>query len=234
MTDRQPFISVILLAGGIGSRMQAALPKQFMPLEGKPIALYSFDVFVSLPEVAEIIVVCDPSYQFLFINPRPDLRLAFAPPGALRQDSVYNGFRQIGGSKGLVCIHDSARPFISAELVRSVLAAADEVGAAALGMPIKFTVKECNTAGWVQKTPSRDTLWEIQTPQVVRADLLQKGFDQAQALKLTVTDDVSLVELLSHPVKIVKGSYENIKITTPEDMLLSEGVLRKSYGKNAL
>ena len=234
MPTNHKSISVILLAGGVGSRMQASLPKQFISLGEKPMACHSFEVFLALPEVIEIIVVCDPAYRSVFKNTRQNLRLAFAEPGERRQDSVYNGFQQTDLKADLICIHDSARPFISPELVRPVLTVAEEVGAAALGMPIKFTVKECREGGWVKNTPSRDSIWEIQTPQVIRPDLLRKGFDKALESDLTVTDDVSLVELLPHPVKIVKGSHENIKITTPEDLLLAESILRKHYGKTAL
>lgn len=224
-------ISVILLAGGLGTRMQAPLPKPFLLLGGKPVACHSFEVFMSMPEVFEIIIVCDSAYHPLFSYKRKGLHLAFAEPGARRQDSVYNGFKKTNAKAHLICIHDSARPFISLECVRPVLAAAHETGAAALGMPIKFTVKECDKHGFVKNTPNRDLMWEIQTPQVIRPDLLQKGFNKADQSQLTVTDDVSLAELISHPVKIVKGCYENIKMTTPEDLLLAENIMRKRHGK---
>jgi 2-C-methyl-D-erythritol 4-phosphate cytidylyltransferase len=223
-------ISVILLAGGLGIRMQAPLPKQFLRLAEKPIARYSFEVFMAMPEVFEIIIVCDPAYHSLFQTERQDLLLTFAAPGARRQDSVFNGFKKANPKAHLICIHDSARPFISSELVRPVLAAAHEMGAAALGMPVKFTVKECDGQGFVNKTPARDGLWEIQTPQVIRPNLLQEGCNKANHSKLTVTDDVSLVELISHPVKIVRGCYENIKITTPDDLWLAKNIVRKYNG----
>ena len=147
---------------------------------------------------------------------------------------MFNGFKKTAPESEWIGIHDSARPFITSEMARSVIAAAREKGAAALGMPIKFTVKECDAEGWVRNTPSRDALWEIQTPQVIRRDLLQKGFDRADQLKVTVTDDVSLVELLSQPVRIVKGSYNNIKITTPEDFLAAESIRAGDYGKSSV
>lgn len=230
--NQKTTLSVILLAGGLGTRMQAAIPKQFLLLQNKPIALYSFDLFLTLPEVDEIVVVCDPAYRHLFSS--NNLKISFADPGERRQDSVWNGFNKSNADFDWICIHDSARPFITSSLVLSAIEAAKEQGAAALGMPLKFTVKECNEQGWVKNTPSRDRLWEIQTPQVIRRDLLQKGFQLAQELNATVTDDLSLVELFSNPVRIVKGSYENIKITTPEDLIIAESILRNRNGKRSV
>lgn len=207
--------SIILLAGGIGRRMGSAHPKQFLPLEGQPIALHSFYLFRQMPEVDEIIVVCAPEYRTLF----PEGTL-FATPGKERQDSVFNGLQQTSGT--LICIHDAARPMVTEAMTRRVLEAAAEHGAATVGMPVKFTVKEANDEGFVQRTPDRKFIWEIQTPQALRRDLLEQGFALAHEKQITVTDDASLAELVGHPVKLVKGAYSNIKITTPEDLILAE------------
>lgn len=211
-------ISAILVSGGIGSRMQAKKPKQYLPLCGKPIVRYSFELL--LPLVHQLIVVCDPSYQFLFGE-----TAHFAKPGPRRQDSVYNGFQHVSPDSELILIHDAARPLISRPLVERVIDAAALYGAAACGIPLKFTVKETKEENFVLRTPNREKFWEIQTPQVVRKDLLKRGFEAALAQNLTVTDDVSLVELLKAPVKLVEGSYSNIKITTPEDLVIAEKLL---------
>ncbi len=210
-------ISVILVAGGIGSRMQAPQPKQFLPLHGKPIVRYSLDLFLSMPEISEVILVCHPAYRHFFANDR----VIFALPGERRQDSVYNGLQEVKNSD-FVCIHDSARPNITIDNVREVIEAAKEHGAAALGMPIKFTIKESDADDFVVCTPDRSKIWEIQTPQVIRYDLLNEGF---KLEGLTVTDDVSLVEHLGRPVKLVKGSYSNLKITTKEDLAIAHQLL---------
>ena len=153
-------VSALLVAGGVGSRMQASMPKQFMLLQQKPIARHSFDLFLEMPEIHEIIVVCDPQYREYFQVSRPNKRIAFAMPGARRQDSVYNGLQEVSNPDSLVCIHDSARPLIDRQLVLRVLNAAAEVGAATVGMPVKFTVKESDSNDFVARTPDRSLVWE--------------------------------------------------------------------------
>ncbi len=226
-----PF-SVIFLAGGSGTRMKAAIPKQYLLVHTKPLALYSFEVFLSLPEIEEIVVVCDQEYESLFSAYPISGRITFASPGIRRQDSVYNGLQKlsIANENGLVCIHDSARPLIDAALVRRVVLAAEHWDAAVAGVPVKSTIKVCDSAQFVINTPDRSHLWEMQTPQVINKKLLREGFNQALEKKLTITDDVSLVELIGKPVKVVEGSYSNIKVTTPEDLIL----VQQYIDKNAL
>lgn len=223
MDNKIPF-SLIFLAGGIGTRMKAAVPKQYLVLCKKHLALHSFEQFLSLNELEEIVVVCDPSYQALFSAYEKNVPIRFAQPGLRRQDSTFNGLQQLK-NPSLVCIHDSVRPFITPSLIRSVIQEANEWGAAALGVRVKSTIKRCDGAQIVVDTPLREHLWEIQTPQVIRADLLKEGFQEADMKQITVTDDVSLVELLGQPVKIVEGSSTNIKVTTPEDLLLAERLM---------
>jgi 2-C-methyl-D-erythritol 4-phosphate cytidylyltransferase len=218
-------VSVILLCGGTGTRMRKAIPKQFLEVHQKMIAHYSFELFEEMEEVSEIIVVADPLYRHHFSS--VSKRVAFALPGKRRQDSVFNGLQAVDENAAYICVHDSARPLIDAALVRRVLEAAVEHGAATAGMPVKFTVKEHDGNGVVKSTPDRSKYWEIQTPQVIRADLLRKGFDYVNAHHLEVTDDVSVVEHLKHPVKLVEGSYNNLKITTVEDLLLAEHFLKR-------
>lgn len=220
-----PFVSVILVAGGNGMRMGASVPKQYLPLNGKPVVLHSFSLFAELPGVREIIVVCDEQYRSLFPLLRIP-RLLFASPGIRRQDSVWNGFCKAAAESQLICIHDSARPLLSAEDCRAVLEEGLTYGAAVLATPVKYTIKSSTAEGFVRKTLDRRVLWDIQTPQVVIPKWLHAGFVKARALDdLTVTDDVSLVELLGHPVKLVKGSDSNIKITTPTDLRSAESLL---------
>lgn len=222
MTGRQS-TAVILLAGGTGSRMQSEIPKQFLLLKDKPIVSYSFDVFTSMLQIAEIVVVCAAEYRHLFTLPaRSSIVLTFALPGVRRQDSVYSGLCALKTHPSIVCVHDGARPFITVPIVENVLAVAQEHGAATVGMPVKFTVKECDAHNIVTRTPNRSHLWEIQTPQAIRIDWLKRGFEKALAQNITVTDDVSLVELIGLPVHVVEASYRNLKITTPEDLLLAD------------
>lgn len=222
-------VSVILLAGGKGKRMGASMPKQYLPLLGQPIALYSFRIFSLMPEVKEIVVVCDPSYRDIFEEAQNSVTvyLKFASPGKERQDSVFNGLQEIDQMTELVCVHDSARPLVLNEDVKKVLNDAWVHGAAVLGVPVKATIKEASNDNFVTRTLNRQTLWEMHTPQVIKPSLLRKGFEVVYREGLEVTDDVSIVEHLKHPVYITEGSYTNIKVTTPDDLLLAERILNQ-------
>lgn len=232
---KEKSVSVILLAGGKGKRMGASMPKQYLPLLGQPIALYSFYTFSCMTEVKEIVVVCDPSYQDIFedVKHKISVDLKFALPGKERQDSVHSGLQAIDVSSELVCIHDSARPLVLTEDVEKVLKDGLLVGASVLGVPAKATIKEADSNSFVVKTLDRKTLWEMQTPQVIKPELLKRGFELVKRENLEVTDDVSIVEYLKHPVYISEGSYTNIKVTTPDDLLLAERILHTASAKSS-
>lgn len=217
-------ITVILLAGGKGLRMGGPIPKQYLPLNGKPIARHSYDIFNSMTAIDEIVVVCEPEFRDLFLLP-DSKRTRFALPGERRQDSVYNGLQAASPEARFICVHDSARPLIDEELCLRVIDAAKTVGASTAAMPLKFTIKEASSDQMVTQTPDRTKFWEIQTPQVVRRDWMEAGFQHVLSNKLDVTDDVSLVELIGHPAKLVHGSYKNIKVTTGEDLIFAEKAL---------
>ncbi|TYJ30319.1 hypothetical protein E1A91_A06G122800v1 [Gossypium mustelinum] len=172
-------VSVILLAGGKGKRMGASMPKQYLPLLGQPIALYSLHTFSRMIEVKEIVVVCDPSYKDIFEEAidKINVDLKFTLPGKERQDSVYSGLQAVDLNSELVCIHDSARPLVRSGDVEKVLKDGWLIGAAVLGVPVKATIKEANSDSYVVKTLDRKTLWEMQTPQVIKPELLRKGFE---------------------------------------------------------
>lgn len=220
-----PF-SLIFLAGGQGARMGSETPKQYLKIGKHPLAFYSFSTFLSLEELEEIVVVCEPAYEDFFkqIAQEKGRFLSFALPGQRRQDSVAHGLEKLQGNP-LVCIHDSARPFVEKEAIRRTVAAAELYEAAILGVRLKSTVKICDARLFVTHTPDRDLLWEVQTPQVIRMDLLKEGFALAFKEKKTLTDDASFVELLGKPVKMIEGSYKNFKITTPEDLEVMRHVL---------
>lgn len=215
-------VSVILVAGGIGTRFGATIPKQFLLLGEKPIARHSFDLFATMPEVLEIIVVCANIYQNLFPK-----ATRFALPGERRQDSVQNGLMQVSQETNLVCIHDAARPLVREREVRQAFQRAAEVGAVALASPVKCTIKRCNAEGRVEETLVRDQLWEVQTPQVIRTTLLRDAYQQNHT-NATVTDDLSLIEKQGHPVYLITGDYRNLKITTAEDLELAQRWLLRS------
>ncbi len=210
-------ITAILLAGGLGKRMESSIPKQFLPLAGKPVILYSFELLLLFPQIQEIIIVCDHAYRHLFDHPL----VKFAEPGAERQESVWNGASLASSSSDRLLIHDGARPCLEYELLAHLLATAQNYLAIASAVPVKSTIKQTNSEGLVEKTLNRACLWEIQTPQIIEPSLYKQGALLAKSQNLVLTDDVTLVELLGHPVKLVAGSYKNIKITTPEDLALA-------------
>ena len=126
---------------------------------------------------------------------------------------------------------DSARPLLFKSDLENVISEASKHGAAALGVPLKNTIKQIDARGFVKETLDRSTLWEVQTPQACYPSLLKKGFELAYQKKISITDDVSLIELLGYPVKLVEGSYQNLKITTPEDLDLAQTYLSHSHEK---
>lgn len=215
--------ALIFLSGGKGLRMASSTPKQYLPLKDKPLVLHSLKVFQSMDEIKEIIIVCAPNYSSIFGN-----GFQFASPGARRQDSVWNGLQQVSREAELICIHDGARPFIQKKEILEVLKCAQKHGASALGTPIPYTIKKCDPTRKVEDTISRESLWQMQTPQVVRRDLLEEGFAKARKENLTVTDDVALAELVKGSVQIVPGSVKNLKITTPLDLEFAEMIYEKT------
>lgn len=220
-------ISAIIVAGGTGTRMQMATPKQFLSLGEKPVVRYSYDLFLSMPEITEIVVVCDPSYHHYFEPTSHIKKISFALPGSRRQDSVYNGFKTLSTPCHYVCIHDAARPFVNKEMVLRVTESAFLHGAATAGMPLKFTLKESTPQQFVNHTLDRERLWEIQTPQVIAYNLLKDGLEYALSHNVTVTDDVTMVELLKKQVKLVEGSPHNLKITVPLDLQIASYLLNE-------
>ncbi|XP_022839481.1 2-C-methyl-D-erythritol 4-phosphate cytidylyltransferase, partial [Ostreococcus tauri] len=220
-------VSFVLLAGGVGKRMGADVPKQYLPLMGTPIAIWSLKKFATMPEVGEIVVVCDPSYDDVFSSVAIEKPLTFARPGKERQDSVYNGMQAAREGAELLAIHDSARPLCALADARRCFNDAKTHGAAVLAVQSKATIKEVNADLSIDKTLDRSRLWEMQTPQVMRPELLRRGYDLVNSKGLEVTDDVSIVEHLGERVQVTPGSYFNLKVTTPEDMFIAERLMKE-------
>lgn len=196
--------------------MGAPIPKQFLYLGNKPIALYSYELFSQIPEIAEIIVVCEPEYQNFF------KKGPFAKPGKRRQDSVYSGLQKT--TQEIILTHDSARPFVEVKYLPLLIEAIHRTGAAALGVPVTSTVKQCNKAKIVEKTLDRSCLWETQTPQGMKRDLFFKAFEYANEHRLEVTDDLAMVEAMGLPAEIVPSSARNFKITRPFDLAVAKTI----------
>jgi len=220
-------LSFVLLAGGTGSRMKADRPKQFLGLRGKPVLQHSLELLLGLERLEKLVLVIAPEYRDMdFLQPMlSDSRLSFADPGKERQDSVQSGLAGVPSDCTLVAIHDAARPLVTVDAIANCFCDAAEHGAAVLAVPMKPTVKESEDGQFVLRTLQRSRLWDVQTPQVIRPDLLRQGFAEVEKNDWEVTDDVSIVELMGKPVKLTMGEYTNLKLTTPEDMVIAETIL---------
>jgi len=214
-------IGFILLAGGVGKRMESKTPKQYLSLSGQPLIKYSLEIARKSNSIDAITIVCSENYQ----NMLAGTKTIFAQPGKRRQDSVYNGFCALPSDCDIIIVHDGARPFLTEKMIADLISTSENYKAATIGMPVKYTVKECDENNCVIKTLDRSKVWEIQTPQMIKYSVLKQGFEKSLRENLSVTDDVSLAELIGEKVKIVAGSYENIKITTPKDLKIAEQIL---------
>lgn len=213
-----------------------------MTLRSCPVLHYSLHLFLeklpkycqanNLTPPAQVVLVMDPKYQpeYQPIVDNYNGKLAFANPGKERQGSVENGLNKLveltgDGNCEFVAVHDSARPLVTIPEIMDVVSDAHNVGAAVLGVPCKATIKESDDGITIQRTIPRDRLWEVHTPQVVRVEALLRGFEKVERENLEVTDDVSIIEALGEPVKLTRGEYTNLKITTPEDMDVATAIL---------
>jgi 2-C-methyl-D-erythritol 4-phosphate cytidylyltransferase len=220
----------IIPAAGTGSRMQAGVNKQYLLLAGRPILAHTLALFATHPRIDRICIVV-PAEEIDYCRAEivalygRDKVSAIIAGGHTRQDSVGNGLLACGAAiDDLVIIHDGARPLLRATDLDALLDAAAVSGAATLGVPVKDTIKQVED-GVIFATPDRSSLWQVQTPQAFRFWLLLAGHSQARADNFAGTDDAMLVERLDHAVTMVAGSYRNIKITTPEDLLIASALL---------
>ncbi|MEG6523924.1 2-C-methyl-D-erythritol 4-phosphate cytidylyltransferase [Desulfotomaculum sp. 1211_IL3151] len=225
-------IIAIIPAAGVGSRMGSQVKKQYLTLQDRPVLTHTVGILEKTPEITGIVLVVAsgeevPCRELLLQANLFSKLMAVVPGGDHRQNSVYNGLCNLSSTTELVVIHDGARPLIQVDQISNVIKEARQVGAAALAVPVKDTVKMINDQGYVVTTPDREKLWAVQTPQVFRYDLIWEAHQAARAKGFYATDDCALVEALGKQVKLVQGSYENIKITTPEDMVLAEAFLRR-------
>ena len=208
--------------------MKADRPKQFLDLLGKPVLQWDLELLLGIKELDRVVLVIAEEFRDMpFLKPSlTDERLVFANPGEERQNSVENGLAQVPEDCTLVAIHDAARPLVTMDAIEKCFADAAEHNAAVLAVPCKPTIKESNDGEFVLKTLDRSKLWDIQTPQIMRPQMLRDGFKNANQKDLAVTDDVSVVELMGKPVKLTVGEYTNLKLTTPEDMIIAETILK--------
>ncbi len=228
-------VSVILLAAGKSLRFKSIISKPLAKINSQAVISYSLKVLNSCPQVKDIIVVANDSNLKALSDEIKSLDIRkivkIVRGGKRRQDSVLNGILAAEDKTDMVLIHDSARPFITQKMIFLVLKEANKTQAVIVGVPVKPTIKEVQGAGgrgqgaiFVKRTLDREKLWEIQTPQVFKKSLILRAYKESG--DINVTDDASLVERLGIKVKLVMGSYFNIKITTPEDLILAEAIAK--------
>ncbi len=224
-------VTAIVPAAGAGIRFGGAVKKQFIALNGLPILSHTLRALAASKALSAIIVVVPPGEE---LRGREALELAgidleteVVPGGQARQDSVYIGLQRAKAETDLVLIHDGVRPFVSREVVLATVEAAKEWGAAIAAVPVIDTIKRVDTDGFVVETLQRGQLWSVQTPQVFRYALLMQAHREIRERGIVVTDDAALVERIGGMVKVVRGSYENLKITSEEDLPLAGLILRR-------
>jgi 2-C-methyl-D-erythritol 4-phosphate cytidylyltransferase len=230
-------ICAILAAAGQGKRLGKQTPKPFIMLCNHPMIYYSLKVLSESNLIDYILVVVakdNIAYcQREIVEKYKFKKVAKVVEGGRhRQDSVYNGLKEVLPDTDLVLIHDSARPFITHQLIEDTIADAKDIGAAIVGVPPIDTVKSINDGQWIEETWDRDSLVMIQTPQVFKYALLKDAYEKAYQDNFLATDDALLVRRLGGKVKLVKGDYENIKITVPHDLLVAEAILKLRGKKN--
>ncbi len=236
----------IVLAAGAGKRMQSNVAKQYLLLGGKPVLWYALNAFQQSQVIHEMILVVGKGevpyateeivekYGFGKVT-------AVVEGGSERYFSVWEALKVLGeDDETYVFIHDGARPFVTEQILRDTYEAAKQYGACVTGMPVKDTIKIADEKEFAAQTPNRKSVWMVQTPQVFERTLiygayrdLMEKLPELTAEGVNVTDDAMVVETMTRtPVKLVQGSYENMKITTPEDMDIAEIFLGKREKKS--
>lgn len=215
----------IVLGAGSSSRMKIEKSKLLLEICGKTVIERSVNAFLDISDIDEVIVTVREQDVETFSEIIKDERVSFVIGGATRQESVKNAVQTIDECDLLV-IHDGARPLIKAEDIEKTIREAREYGAAATGVKVKDTIKIIDKDGFVESTPDRSTLFSVQTPQIFNFFLYKQALEKAQKEGRDFTDDCQLLEFAGHKVKMVDGSYSNIKITTQEDIPLAESLLK--------
>lgn len=224
--------AALVLAAGKGSRMKSDIPKQFLQMNGKPVIYYALRAFED-SFIDEIVLVTGEGQQEYCRTEIVD-KYGFhkvskiIAGGKERYDSVYRGLCELDGAD-YVYIHDGARPFADHQILVNAKQCVEKYGACAAGMPVKDTIKIVNEENFVTETPLRKYVWQIQTPQVFSYSLIREAYERLyiEENPISVTDDAMVVEcMMKRPVKLFEASYENIKITTPEDLAIAEELLR--------
>jgi 2-C-methyl-D-erythritol 4-phosphate cytidylyltransferase len=225
-------VVALIPAAGRGSRMGAKEKKPYLTLGGKPILTHTLSEFERCLLIDETVLIVSKSeieYSRISIVETFDFKKVskIIAGGLKRQDSVWEGLRDLKNSYELVMVHDGVRPFVSQEILEKSIHETARCGATVAAVPVKDTIKIVSKQAEVLETMDRNRVWAIQTPQTFTHDILKRAYERAFEDGFYGTDDASLVERLGIKVKIIPGSYDNIKITTPEDLALGEAILKR-------
>ncbi len=223
--------AAVIVSAGKGHRLAGEKKKQFLLLAGKPVLCHTLDKFETCPSIDSIQLVVgqeDMDYTLRAIVEDHGYRKVsqIVPGGKLRQESVKNGIDALSRDVDIVVVHDGVRPFVTREMIEESIQAARRFKAAVAAVPVKETIKVVGPDRTVLKTLDRESLWRIQTPQTFQVEVIKEAFRRAAEDGFIGTDDASLVERIGINVYILPGSYNNIKITTPEDLILANLILQ--------
>lgn len=223
-------VVAIVPAAGLGRRFGPGTNKSFKTLMGKPLLLWALETLETIDEITEIIPVLKEEDMEKGVEIFEEFGLSkikrIAPGGKERQDSVYNGLKQVDDNTGIVVIHDGVRPLVGKNLIQESIRQLRDCDGIIPGVPPKDTIKEIKDS-IVRRTLKRDSLWAVQTPQVFFYKILYAAYEKAMMDGFYTTDDAAIVERYGGRIKVIMGSYNNIKITTPEDLLIAEFLLSK-------
>ena len=227
----KPICAAVIVAAGKGKRMGTEISKQFLPLRGKEILAHTVEKFEHAENIRDIVLVTGQDslqdVQDMAQEYGWQKIISVVAGGKERQDSVWNGLLAVSEDTEIVLIHDGVRPFVTEDILNLSIETAVEMGGCVAGVPAKDTIKVCNSENISVDTPDRSTLWQIQTPQTFQKERIVKAYKQAKDAGFIGTDAASLAEYSGYPVKVIMGSYRNIKITTQEDLLIGEAFLKE-------
>ncbi|NLX18082.1 MAG: 2-C-methyl-D-erythritol 4-phosphate cytidylyltransferase [Desulfobulbus sp.] len=225
-------VGVIIPAGGTGSRFGHTQPKQFLELAGKPVLIRTCQAFLDLETVQTVVIAVPAGYRAYTaelirtrIDPENRLRVLMTDGGLTRQESVQAGLKVLPDEIDMVLVHDAARPLVDRETILRCLDGAARFGATIAAIQVSDTLKHVRDDGSIASTVDRRHIWQAQTPQAARRTLLEQAFATAALTNFSGTDEASLLEAAGIPVRVVKGSEHNRKITLPEDLQMAEALL---------
>jgi len=218
-------VTAIIVAAGSGQRLGADIPKALIQIAGSPIVLWSAEVMASVESITNLVIIAPSGFEDEIATALSNLAKPFivATGGEMRTDSVRNGLRLVPDDCDFVAIHDAARPLVLRKDIEATILAAQESGAAVLGVPVADTLKSVD-GDYIVGTVDRNGLWAVQTPQVFRRDLITEAI--SSSILTPATDDSVFIERIGHAVKIVKDSRTNLKITYSEDLAIAEAILK--------